>query len=181
VEIRASPHLAVAGRGSQIWHVLTQRLKLDPDSDLFIVGARLEARACFRWAFWPGSEPFHDWATGLLSYLEEALDWGYYLSARTDRLVADLDQRLGWVPADTSVFDKLQEIEGRLDRLEVATVLGSEGAEACPERRRREQGSGGAEACPERRRREQGGGGAGEQRGGRFAAEEFPAGPALVV
>jgi len=132
VEVRTSPHLAVAGRGSQEWHVLTQRLKLDQRSRLFIVGTRLEARACFRWTFWPGSEAFHDWATGLLAYLEEALDWGYYLNTRTDRLVALLDQRIGWVPAGTSVFDKLQEMEGRLERLEVTAASGSERAEGEP-------------------------------------------------
>jgi hypothetical protein len=119
VEIRWFPHLSVAGRGSQEWHVLTQRLKLHRRSRVFIVGTRLEARACFLWTFWPGGDAFHDWATGLLAYLEEALDWGYYLNTRTDRLVATQDQRIGWVPAGTSVFDKLQEIEGRLERLEV--------------------------------------------------------------
>ncbi len=128
VEIRCYPHLTVAGRGSQVWRVLTRRLRLDRRSQLFIIGSRLEAQAHFRWTFWPGGEGFHNWATGLLTYLEEALDWGYYLETRTDRLVAALDERVGWVPSGTSVFDKLQEIEGRLERLEARGVDG--GAEA---------------------------------------------------
>ncbi len=122
VEIRCYPHLSVAGRGSQVWRVLTQRLKLHRRSQLFIIGSRLEAQARFRWTFWPGCDAFHDWATGLLVYLEEALDWGYYLDTRTDRLIAMLDERVGWVPRGTSLFEKLQEIEGRLERLEVRGI-----------------------------------------------------------
>ncbi|MBC8254121.1 MAG: hypothetical protein H8E35_08830 [Ardenticatenia bacterium] len=122
VEVRWSPHLSVAGKGSQVWQVLTQRLRLGKRSRLFIIGTRLEAQARFRWTFWPGGEDFHHWATGLLNYLEEALDWGYYLHTRTDRLVAMQDQRIGWMPEGTSLFEKLQEIEGRLERLETSEV-----------------------------------------------------------
>jgi len=77
VEIGAYPRLAVAGRGSQVWRVLTQRLRPSRESRIFSIGARLEAQARFRWTFWPGGDAFHGWATGLLAYLEEALDWGY--------------------------------------------------------------------------------------------------------
>lgn len=126
VEIGSYPHLTLAGRGSQVWQVLTQRLKLAPRSRLFIVGTRLEARARFRWTFWPRGDAFHDWATGLLIYLEEALDWGYYLDTRTDRLVAFLDMRVGWVPKGSSLWDKLQEIEGRLEQIEVAWEEGAD-------------------------------------------------------
>ncbi len=122
VKIRAYPQLAVAGRKSQPMQVFLQRLKLHRGSQLVVVGTRLEAVAQIRWAFLPGSEPFHDWATGLISYLEEALDWGYFLTMRPDRLIADLDWKMGWVPKGTSVWEKLEEIEGRLEELEMGEV-----------------------------------------------------------
>ena len=116
VEIQAYPQLLVAGRESQPMRVFLQRLKLQRGSQLYVVGTRLEAAARFRWTFLPASEPFHDWATNLLSYLEEALDWGHFLANRPARLITDLDWKMGWVPEGTSLFDKLQEIEGRLER-----------------------------------------------------------------
>jgi hypothetical protein len=151
VDVRWFPHVSVAGQGSQVWQVLTQRLKLDKRSRVFILGTRLETHAHFLLTFWPRGDAFNDWATGLLAYLEEALDWGYYLKTRTDRLVAIQDQRLGWVPRGTSVWEKLQEIEARLGRLEVQeTVLGQV------------KGGGGVESPPD-------------------MGEEPPEGEALVV
>jgi hypothetical protein len=124
LEVKARPQLVVAGRESQPVRVFLQRLKLSKRSQLYVVGTRLEAVARFQWAFLPGSEPFHDWATGLLSYLEEALDWLYFLATRPDRLITDLDWKMGWVPKGTSVWEKLEEIEGRLEDLEMESVLG---------------------------------------------------------
>lgn len=122
LEVKAHPQLVVAGRASQPVRVFLQRLKLSKRSQLYVVGTRLEAMARFQWAFLPGSEPFHDWATGLLSYLEEALDWGYFLATRPARLITDLDWKMGWVPHGTSVWEKLEEIEARLEELEMGAV-----------------------------------------------------------
>jgi len=118
VELRWHPHLSVSGETSQAYRILTQRLRLSRRSQLYVVGTRLEAVARFRWTFWPASDPFHDWATGLLARLEEALDWEYFLATRADRLVADLDWKVGWVPTGTSLVEMLQVIEGRLEELE---------------------------------------------------------------
>ena len=145
VEIQAYPQLLVAGKESQPMRVFLQRLKLHRGSQLYVVGTRLEAVARSRWAFLSASEPFHDWATGLISYLEEALDWGRFLATRPDRLITDLDWKMGWVPEGTSLFDKLQEIEGRLERLEIAEARRSRGAEARRGWGAEGQGSGGAE------------------------------------
>ncbi len=122
VELRCYPRLAVAGRQSQPFRVLTQRLHLNRRSEVYVIETRLEAVARFRWTFWPASDAFHEWATGLLSHLDEALDWKHFLATRPDRLLADLDWKLGWVPHGTSVWDKLEEIEGRLEALEVASI-----------------------------------------------------------
>lgn len=118
VELRWHPRLSVSGERSQAYYILTQRLRLSRRSQLYVIGTRLEAVARFRWTFWPASDPFHDWATGLLARLEEALDWEYFLATRADRLVADLDWKVGWVPEGTSLVEMLQSIEGRLEELE---------------------------------------------------------------
>lgn len=125
LEIRAYPQLAMAGQASQPMHVFLQRLKLHRGSQLHVVGTRLEAVARFQWAFLPGSELFHDWATGLLSYLEEALDWGYFLATRPARLITDVDWKMGWVPHGSSVWEKLEEIEARLEGLEMGAAVQS--------------------------------------------------------
>jgi hypothetical protein len=118
VELRWHPRLSIFDEESQAYRILTQRLRLSSRSQLYVVGTRLEAVACFRWTFWPASDSFHDWATGLLARLEEALDWDYFLATRADRLVADLDWKVGWVPEGTSLVEMLQSIEGRLEELE---------------------------------------------------------------
>lgn len=118
MELRWHPHLSVSDERSQAYRILTQRLRLSSRSQLYVIGTRLEAAAYFRWAFWSASDPFHDWATGLLARLEEALDWEYFLATRADRLVADLDWKVGWVPEGTSLVEMLQSIEGRLEELE---------------------------------------------------------------
>ncbi len=129
VEVQAYPQLLVAGKDSQPMRVFLQRLKLHRDSRLYVVGTRLEAVARFRWAFLSASEPFHDWASGLLSYLEEALDWGRFLATRPNRLITDLDWKMGWVPVETSVWEKLEEIEARLEELEAGAVRKTLGLE----------------------------------------------------
>ena len=118
VELHWHPLLSVSGETSQAYRILTQRLRLSRRSQLYVVGTRLEAVARFRWTFWPASDLFHDWAAGLLARLEEALDWKYFLATRADRLVADLDWKVGWVPTGTSLVEMLQSIEGRLEELE---------------------------------------------------------------
>jgi len=117
VEFRWNPHVVVAGRGSQVWQVLTQHLRLSKESELYILRARLTGRAHFRWTLLPRSDPFHRWATGLLARLEEALDWGYFLENRPARILADLDWKIGWWDRDDSLVDALARIEGRLDEL----------------------------------------------------------------
>jgi hypothetical protein len=118
VEICWSPHVSIAGNRSQPAVVLTLGQRQVKGSPWRIVGTRFTARARFHWSFWRGTNEFHDWASRLLSTLEEALDWGYFLSVRTDQIVASLAERIGFVPHETSVFDKLVEIEKRLMRLE---------------------------------------------------------------
>jgi hypothetical protein len=126
VEIRWHPGLLGGRRGGQVWQILTERLPISEEEkreQIFLVGARMEATAHFRWAIWPGSEPFHEWATGLLAFLEEALDWDYFLAAQPGRLLADLAWKVGWMEKGTSLIDVLGEILERLERIEQAMAM----------------------------------------------------------
>jgi len=125
VELRWQPQL-LGGKRGQVWNILTERLSLPEEKkreQVFLVGARLEAMAYLRWAILRDSEPFQNWATGLLAALEEALDWDYFLVNRPARLVADLAWKVGWVQRGSSLADMLQEVLGRLERLEVEQAM----------------------------------------------------------
>lgn len=120
IDLSWKPQVAVAGRGSQVWRVLTQNLRLSQRSQLYVLNARLQARARFRWTLLPGSDPFHRWATHTLARLEEALDWAYFLETRPARILADLDWKIGWWEQDDSLVDALARIESRLADLELS-------------------------------------------------------------
>ena len=119
IAVTFSPAVAVAGRRGKTYRVLTQRLWPDQRSEIHILTSRLTAQAHFRWALWKGSDPFHQWATGLLARLEEALDFGYFTRTRPDRILGDLDWKIGWVESGDSLVDTLARIEARLEELEV--------------------------------------------------------------
>ena len=126
VELRWHRGLLGGKRGGQTWHILTERLSLSEEEkqeQVFLIGARMEATAHFRWTILRRSELFHDWATGLLAFLEEALDWDYFLATRPQRLLADLAWKVGWVAKGSSLMDALQEILGRLEHLEVEQAM----------------------------------------------------------
>jgi len=132
VSVRWFPRLIVAGQHSQPYQALTARMRLDDHSQLYVVGSRMEAIAHLRWTLLPASEPFHEWATGLLARLEEALDFQYYIATQPARIARDLEWKIGWVPEGSSIVEMLQAIEGRLEALEMdaaVAVLEEEGEE----------------------------------------------------
>jgi hypothetical protein len=128
IDLRWKPGVAVAGRGTQTRHILTQHLRLSERSELYILNARLEARAHFRWTLLSRSDLFHQWASNLLARLEEALDWRYFLETRPARLLADLDWKVGWWERGDSLVDALARIERRLEELEIELGGGRLGA-----------------------------------------------------
>lgn len=113
------PHLIGAGVYSQPYKALTMHMSLGEDAELYVVGSRVEATVHLRWTLLLSSEPFHRWATGFLARLEEALDFQYYIATRPDRIVRDLEWKVGWVPDGNSLTDMLQTVIGRLEALEV--------------------------------------------------------------
>ena len=123
VVVRWLSHITVAGRRSQPYRALTTNLKPGADSQLHVIGTRIEAKAFLRWTLLPSSEPFHHWAAGLLARLEEALDFGYYIATRPDRIIRDLEWKLGWVPEGSSIVEMLGTLEGRLDDLAMERAL----------------------------------------------------------
>jgi len=123
VVIRWFPDSAVAGRHSQPFRAITTRLRLSKDSQIYVIGTRIQAKVYLRWTFLPSSEPFHHWATGLLARLEEALDFGYYITTRPDRIIRDLEWKLGWVPEGSSIVEMLGTLEGQLEDLRMEKAL----------------------------------------------------------
>ena len=123
VTVRWFPQLAVAGRHSRPYQALTTRMRLSDSSQLYVVGARMEATAYLRRTLLPASEPFQEWATGLLARLEEALDFEYYIATRPARVIRDLEWKIGWVSEGTSIVEMLQAIEGRLEALEMGVAV----------------------------------------------------------
>jgi len=123
VIVRWLPRLPVAGRHSQPYEALTTHMRLGEDSELYVVGARVEGIARLNRTLFPASEPFHRWATGLLARLEEALDFQYYLATRPARVIRDLEWKVGWVPEGSSIVEMLQGIETRLEELEMGAAV----------------------------------------------------------
>ncbi|MDY7079929.1 MAG: hypothetical protein SXV54_23850 [Chloroflexota bacterium] len=123
VTVRWFPQLPVAGHHSQPYQALTTRMRLSDETRLYVVGSRIETVAHLRHTLLPASEPFHEWATGLLARLEEALDFGYYIATRPSRITRDLEWKIGWLPEGSSIVDMLQTIEARLEALEMGVAV----------------------------------------------------------
>lgn len=117
--IYCHPTLWVAKQNSLPGRVLGEGLKGVSEGDLFVLVTRLEATVSFRLTFLSRTNSFHEWATGLLAHLEEALDWGYFLVSRPDRMIVDLPWKIGDLPRPgDSVWGKLCEVEERLETIE---------------------------------------------------------------
>ncbi|MHA1796691.1 MAG: hypothetical protein ACTSUK_11315 [Promethearchaeota archaeon] len=112
IEIKALPGLSKAEFKSQPFKVLTQRHKFDDKESIFIIGTKLKAKVIFK-RYWKGkkADEFHYWATGFLTQLQQSLDFAIYLENRVKKIIADLDWKLGYYPLNTSIWEKLENIE----------------------------------------------------------------------
>lgn len=86
--------------------------------ELWVLGTRVLVTASFAWTMLRRVDPYQRWATRLLTYLEEGLDWEYFLAGRGDRILTDVPWKLGDLPRDGSIWGKLDDIDRRLGRLE---------------------------------------------------------------
>jgi hypothetical protein len=102
---------AISKYGRSYGNVLGEGLQDQDRQDLFCFHNRLELSATFTMAFLPSVEPFQTWATNLLAFFEEALDWDFFMSTRSDRLIADFPWKLGDLPSGSSIWKKLEDIE----------------------------------------------------------------------
>jgi hypothetical protein len=118
IVVRCLRHYWAADYDQKIGRALGEGLQPSQRRWFWVLGSRAEARASFRLAFLPRADSFHEWATGLLAYLEEELDWGYFERSRPDRMVVDLPWKIGDLPDNASVWGKLMDIETRLMQLE---------------------------------------------------------------
>jgi hypothetical protein len=109
--------------GGGAFHVLRDRLHLQPKADVKFVCTRLEAQVHLRRTLLPASEPFQTWATGLLARLEETLDYDYYLAEARRHIPRNLERKIGWVPKGTTLVEMLQQLDARLDDLEMAGAV----------------------------------------------------------
>lgn len=109
----------VADRNSLIGKILGEATELGRKATYYVVGTRVVARATFYGVLVRGTDPFHDWATFLLSFLEESLDWGYFTASRADRIIGDLPWKLGDLPTpNDSIWKKLDRMDERLEKIE---------------------------------------------------------------
>lgn len=119
IQICCDMHPWIANRpSSQPISVLGDGVRVGKNELIYVTGSRIEAVARFNLTFLPGSDSFMEWAIGLLAYLENSLDWQYYLNSRSDRIGADLAWKIGDLPREGSIWKKLVEIEARLAGLE---------------------------------------------------------------
>lgn len=84
--------------------------------NLYVVGTRFVIQAEFRMTMLRRSAAFHEWSTYLIAFLEEALDWGYFLEHRPQRMLVDLPWKIGDLPSGASLWEKLNEIEHQLPK-----------------------------------------------------------------
>jgi hypothetical protein len=119
-EYRTSPYRHKVGR------ILGAGLSPNQQEQLRVLTSRIEATASSRWILIPAVDAFHEWATGLIAFLEEELDWGYFEHGLTDRIVTDLMWMIGDLPEGVSIWDKLTSIETRLSQPERAISAGQD-------------------------------------------------------
>ncbi|MEA3309789.1 MAG: hypothetical protein U9Q70_09805 [Chloroflexota bacterium] len=122
VSIRWHPRFPVAGHTSQPYRASAERLKLHEDSELHVIGTRLEAVARLNYTFLPAGDPCREWLTGFLARLEESLDYDYYLATLPDHIIRELAWKVGWVPAGSSLVEMLQCLQGQLEELELSVA-----------------------------------------------------------
>lgn len=86
---------------------------------LWVVGTRFTATAAFRRVLFAETDPFQQWATQLLAFIEEGLDWNFFLEQRPAQITRDLAWKIGDLPSTSdSLWARLKQIDERLARIE---------------------------------------------------------------
>jgi hypothetical protein len=117
VQITRMEHVWVGKGNGLAGKALGEGLALKEIYQLTILGSLIEAEWTCTCAFRAQSMVFNNWGTGLLGYLEEALDWPYFIRTRPHRMLVDLPWKIGDLPRDGSIWAKLEKIECKMDAL----------------------------------------------------------------
>lgn len=83
-----------ANTDEHIGRVLGERVPQGQRRSLWVLVSRVEAWILLPKVYRRNVDLFHDWATGLLAFLEETLDWAYFDQQRTEMMLAELCARL---------------------------------------------------------------------------------------
>ena len=102
----------VLGEGEQ------QRIAKVGKGGYYVFGSRIQVRGELQYGIPPEEDPMQQWVTGLLSYLEEALDFGYFLQHRPMRMIPDIAWKVGDMNPNDSLARKLDGLQRQLNGLE---------------------------------------------------------------
>ena len=121
VSVRWLGPLSEVARGDQRYDHLTARLgDAAADGEAHVVVTRLVVEVRTRWNVLRSVERFRDWAVNLADYLADRMDYETWRRYHLERMVADLDWKVGWIARDEEpgLAERLRRIDRRLARLE---------------------------------------------------------------
>jgi hypothetical protein len=120
IRLRCRREYRTAAPDHKIARILGINLPPKQRETLRVLISQVEAKASSRWVFLPFGDAFHEWATGLLAFLEEELDWVYFEQSLPDRMIMDLLWMIGDLPEGASLWQKVESIEAQLTGLVAA-------------------------------------------------------------
>ena len=119
VRISCLPTRWMATRDSLPGKVLGEGANIPRKDWFYVLGSRIEVQAEYRNAVLSRSDNYQQWAADMLARLEEALDFGFFLATRHERMIPAINWKMGDIPnEDDSIWKSVQTIEQRLDRIE---------------------------------------------------------------
>lgn len=121
IRLRCRRDYRTAAPDHKIARILGGGLQPKQKDTLRVLISQVEVKAASRWVFLPFGDAFHEWATGLLSFLEEEVDWGYFEQSLPDRMIMDLLWMIGDLPEGASLWQKMESIEAQLTSHVTAT------------------------------------------------------------
>jgi hypothetical protein len=114
INLRCHREQRIAGPNYHIARILGASVPTNKKDKLRVISSHIEVRLTSRWTFLPFGDAFHEWAAGLLAFLEEELDWDYFEQSLPDRLITNVLWKLADAPEGASYWQKLEAIEERL-------------------------------------------------------------------
>ena len=95
-----------------------QRIAKVGKGGYYVFGSRIQVRGELQYGVPPEEDPMQQWVTGLMSSIEEALDFGYFLQHRPMRMIPDIAWKVGDMNLNDSLARKLDGLQRQLNGLE---------------------------------------------------------------